>query len=128
MVRKNEPQADAVGTEPTMPIVIKRVKDKKGKKKYTRGTKPLQDLVLGASEAGYRATNSLSKGLKTFVKRTKKSSRKKRDGAVRDAIRNATVAFGDGVSELGRAPQDLAKRVSTRRAWKAFRVFTPSGR
>jgi len=84
--------------------------------------------VLGASEASYRASNSLSKGLKTFVKRTKKSSRKKRDGSVRDALRNAAVGFGDGVAELGRAPQDLAKRISTRRAYRTFRAFTPGGR
>ncbi len=127
MVRKSDPIPE-VGTEPTLPIIVKRVKTKKGKKKYTRGTKALQDLVLGASEAGFRASNSVSKGMKTFVKRTKKSSRKKRDGTIRDALRNASIAFGDGVSELGRVPQDLAKRISTRRAWKTVRTFTPSGR
>lgn len=131
MATKSEPKVDVIGTGTvhTMPIIIiKRVKSKKGKKKYTRGTKALQDLVLGASEASYRTSNSVSKGLRTFVKRTKKSSRKKRDGSLRDALRNAAIGFGDGVAELGRAPQDLAKRISTRRAWKTFRTFTPSSR
>lgn len=114
----------------TTPVVIKLGKSgkNKNKKKYTRGTKGLQRLVLGVSKAAFRSSNSVAEGLKTFVKRSNKSSRKRRDGLVREVFRNASRGFGDSLTELGKAPGELARRVGTRRVWRTFRVFTPLGR
>jgi hypothetical protein len=110
----------------TTPIVIEPVKKKgKKKKKYTRGTKGIQRLALGVTDALYRSANSVAKAEKTISKRSKKSSRKKKDGLVRDSLRNASRGIGDGFTELGKAPNEIARRIGTGQVRRAFRVFTP---
>jgi len=123
--------SSATGAPPllTTAIVMERRDGKKRKKrKYSSGTKPMQEFLFGLSKAGYRTGNSLSKGLGTFVKRSRKSSRKKRDGMMRDSLRNLSLGISDGFATLGKAPWDLARRISTRRAWRTFRILTPGGR
>jgi hypothetical protein len=150
MVTRTETRSDPLGATPvgampgdpipddstagtpvlSVPIVIQRVKAKKRnkKKKYTQGTKPLQKLFIGMTEAGGRASNSVTKGLRVFNKRSRKSSRNRRDGLVRDSLRNASVGFSAGMNQLGLAPYEIARRISTRRVWKTFRALTPGGR
>ncbi len=121
----------ATGATPifSAPLVLKleKSKKKKKKKKYSRGTKPLQRLLLGVSKAGYRSSNAVAEGLNTFVKRSNKSGRKRRDGMVRDALRNAGRGFSDGAKELGKAPRAIAKSIGTRRVWRVFRMASPLG-
>jgi hypothetical protein len=113
----------------TTPLLLKREKagDGKAKKKYSRGTRGVQRLLYGLSKAAYRSTNSVSEGLDTFVKQSSKSSKKRRDGFIREALRNASKGVADGVAELGKAPEEITKRIGTRRVWKLFRVL-PLGR
>jgi hypothetical protein len=106
-------------------VVLERRKSKKRKKKYSRGTKGAQRLFLGLSKAGYRVANSVAEGLDTFVKRGNKSGRKRRDGTVRYALRNASRGISDGLTELGKAPGEVARRVGTGSVWRVVRVFTP---
>jgi len=118
----------ALITSPVI-MVLKRGKSaKKGsRKRYSSGTKAFQRLVLGVSKAAFRSTNSVAKGLKTFAKDSNKSARKRRDGIIRDALRNASSGLSDGFTELGRAPGEIARRVSSRRVWRTVRTFTPLG-
>lgn len=112
----------------TTPVVVERVKKKgknKKKRKYTKGTKGVQRLALGVTDALYRSANSVSKAEKTISKRSKKSSRKKKDGLVRDSLRNASRGVSDGFTELGKAPNEIAKRIGTKQVRRAFRVLTP---
>jgi hypothetical protein len=113
----------------TTPLLLKRDKSggAKGKKKYSRGTRGVQRLLYGVSKAAYRSTNSFAEGLDTFVKKSNKSARKRRDGLIRESLRNATKGVADGVAELGKAPEEITKRIGTRRVWKLFRVL-PLGR
>jgi hypothetical protein len=116
------------GDEPllTTPIVIEPVKGKKKKKKkYTKGTKGIQRLALGVTDALYRSANSVSKAEKTISKRSKKSSRKKRDGLVRDSLRNSSRGISDGFTELGKAPNEIARRIGTGRVRRTFKAFIP---
>ena len=110
----------------TTPIVMERDKKRKrgGKKRYSRGTKFLQRMMYGFSRAGYRTTNSTADGLRTFVKRSNKSSGKRRDGMIRDVLRNASRGVADGFAQLGKAPGEIARRVGTRRVWRVFRGAT----
>lgn len=112
----------------TAPIIIKLQKSKKKgkkKKKYSRGSKGLQRLVQGTADALSRSANSLSRGTKTFSKRSKKSSRKKRDGLVRDSLRNASRGVSKGLNELGKAPNEIAKRIGTGQIRRAVRILVP---
>ncbi len=108
-------------------ILERRKKSKKGRKKtkYTRGTKGGQKFLLGLSEAGYRVANSFSEGLNTFVKRSKNSQRKKRDGLIRYSLRNASRGISDGLTELGKAPEEITDRIGTGTVWRVVRVVTP---
>ena len=112
----------------TTPIVIEAVKTKSGKKKkrkYTRGTKGVQRFTLGLAEAGSRVANSFGKGSRRFVKESKKSSRKRKDGLVRDSLRNASDGFSDAANEFGKAPGEVARRISTKQVRRTFRILTP---
>lgn len=113
----------------TTPLLLKREKSggDKSQKKYSRGTRGVQRLLYGVSKAAYRSTNSLTEGLDTFVKQSNKSAKKRRDGLIRESLRNASKGIADGVAEFGKAPEEITKRIGTRRVWKLFRVL-PLGR
>jgi hypothetical protein len=116
----------------TTPIVIdlRGGKKKRGrrKKRYTRGTKAIQRALFGSSKAGWRVTNAVSRGLNTFVRRSNRSRGRRKDGMLRDSLRNASRGFGRAASEFGRAPYDVASRISTKRVRRTFRFFLPAYR
>jgi len=109
----------------TVPIVLTRNSRKRRRKRYTKGTKGQQRFILGLSESAYRVTSSLSKGFDTFNDRSKRSRWRKRDGIERDFFRNASRGVRDALNELGKAPGELARRVSTRRVAKTVRFLNP---
>jgi len=111
----------------TTPIVLERKRSKKDKRRrYTSGTKAVQRLGLGLTKAAYRTTNSFAEGFETFSRRSSKSADRRRDGFVRDSLRNASAGIADGFAELGRAPGEIAKRIGSRTVWRTFRFFTLS--
>ncbi|HZT35773.1 MAG TPA: hypothetical protein VFA15_07625, partial [Nitrososphaera sp.] len=103
--------AQAVLTSPVI-IEIQR-KNKRRKKKYSRGTKGIQRFLFGVSKATSRTANALADGADTFSKRSNKSSKRRRDGFIRDALRNSSHAFSDGATEFGKAPYEITKRIGT---------------
>ena len=112
----------------TTPIVLTRnKKSKRGKKKkkYSRGTKGLQRLVQGVAEAANRASRGFSRSSRNFANRSRRSSRKRRDGLMRDLFRNASRAVQKGSRQFSKAPEEITKRISTRRTWRALRIWTP---
>lgn len=117
----------------TVPVVIDRrdgKKRRKGrrKKKFTGGTKAMQRFLFGSTRGAYRAANALGSGMRLFVRRSNRSRRKKKDGFVRDSLRNFSRGFGRAASEFGRGPFEIGRRVSTRRVWRTFRLFVPARR
>lgn len=103
----------------------RRKKDKR-RKRYSKGTKPWQKLLLGASRAAYRTANSFARGFDTFAKRSNRSARRRRDGLVRDALRNASRGFNDASREFGKAPWAVARQIGTKQVRRGFRiVFNP---
>lgn len=111
----------------TTPIVLERKKSRKDKpRRYTSGTKTAQRIGLGLVKATYRVSDSVAEGLQTFSKKSSRSADRRKDGFVRDSLRNASAGIQDGLTELGRAPGELAKRIPTRIVWNTFRFFTLS--
>jgi hypothetical protein len=108
----------------TTPLVLEPLKKRK-KKKYTRGTKGIQRLTIGVSDALFRTANSVARGTKTFSKRSNKSANRRRDGMVRDSLRNASRGFANGLTELGEAPGEIARQISTGQVRRTFRVLVP---
>lgn len=113
----------------TTPIILQRDKKKsrrgKRKKKYSKGTKGLQRLMQGFADSGNRIARGFARNTRTFSDRSKRSARKRRDGLIRDLFKNETRAIRKSSRQFAKAPDEITKRFSTRRTWKAFRVWTP---
>ena len=120
--------AATYGEQPlwTTPMILEREgKKRKKSKKYSRGSKGLQRLILGVASAASRITGGFSRGTSTWVRRSKRSSRKKRDGLMRDAFENASRAFSKGSREASKAPREISKRFNTRSGWRVIRAAVP---
>jgi hypothetical protein len=87
----------------------------KKKKKYSRGLKEPQKLEEGTVRATERLAQAAVDGLGTFRKRCNRSSRKRRDGALKDALRNLSRGMEDALTTAAKAPSDLTRKVSVRR-------------
>ncbi|HEV7670976.1 MAG TPA: hypothetical protein VGS22_20860 [Thermoanaerobaculia bacterium] len=103
-------------------VVVYELRKKKGKKrKYTEGTKTLQRLGDGATRAAVRVPDAVAKGLDRFYKRSRKASKKKRDGALRELPKNLARGGRVFFETVGKAPYDVVRKVPTRRLWKQSR-------
>lgn len=101
---------------------------KKRKRKYSRGLRDPQKWERGYSKAVRRVGRAVASGLDTYVEKRDKSSFKRRDGAVRDALKNWSKALSKTINKSGKATSDLANGFDTksvRRAVKqVVRVFS----
>src|ERR1700692_2416537 len=94
------------------PIVYEK---KKRKKKYSRGLKEPQRLGKGLARSAERLAQAVADGISETCRRGNNSARKKRDGAIKDAVRKVGRGLEAAISTAAKAPTDLTKRVSTRR-------------
>ncbi len=115
-------------TEPAAPPapahsggIVTIEKKRKRKRKYTRGTRTYQEFEMGASRAVGELAKAVSKGLSTYRRRRNKSSRKRRDGALRDMLNNTGKAVSRGLKAGSDAPYEFAKAVNSRRFSKQLR-------
>ncbi|HSS75633.1 MAG TPA: hypothetical protein VLV54_02710 [Thermoanaerobaculia bacterium] len=98
------------------PIVYERKKKKgKRKKKYSRGLKEPQRLEKGISRAAERIADAVADGFSEYRDRRDKSAGKKRDGAIKDAVRNVGRGLEEAIGTAAKVPTDLTKRMSGRR-------------
>lgn len=113
------PRAALIGDGPV--VLLKYGKKKKKKRKYSRGLKGFGQLQRGAARSSWRLGDAVSAGLKEFRKRNDKSSRKRRDGALRHLFKNASRASGKMLEKSGKAPYDLVRNVSSKVMWRQTR-------
>ena len=93
-------------------IVLKRGKKKgKKKRKYSRDLKKAQIAGRRGLKGTNRIVRAVSKGLALFRKRSNKSSRKKRDGMLRDLTLNVGRGAGRTLRVSSMAPLQLAKAI-----------------
>jgi hypothetical protein len=102
------------------PILIK-TKNKKKKRRYSRGLEDIQRGGRGFARISSRVLRSVSKGMEEFRKASDKSSYKKRDGALRDLILNMGKASSKSLRVSSRVPRDLAKAMNQRSGRRVFR-------
>lgn len=95
------------------PIVIDIKKDKKKKRKYSKGLKDVQRSGRSMTKISSRLVRALAKGVDTFAKESDKSAGKKRDGAMRDLGLNMAKGFSKTLRKSSRAPLDLAKALDS---------------
>jgi hypothetical protein len=87
---------------------------KKKKRKYSRGLRELQTGERRLSKAGARLARAVANGMNTYYKEDKKSSRKKRDGAIRDALKNWARGVGKTMRRSSGVPYDIARAFDTK--------------
>lgn len=126
------PQIDARGgrTRTTAgrvrPIVLKVKRGRRGgrgNKRYSRNTKDAQRLVYGSSKALFRLADGAAAGTESFWRRSDRSARRKKDGLAKDFYRNAARGIDRASRQVGKAPYEIAREISGRRAWKNVRWF-----
>lgn len=109
------------GAQQAAPVITRRKKKKKRKRKYTRGTKDLQRFGDGLTKGAWRVGRAVERGIDDFYKRSRKSSRRRRDGAVRDIWKNSAKGYDSAFRQLGKAPYDVARMLPGRSIWRATR-------
>ncbi|MDI1433112.1 MULTISPECIES: hypothetical protein [Polyangium] len=104
------------------PIVV-RVKGSGKKRKYSRSLKGLQQSLHRSTKGGNRMVKAIAAGLKTYTKRADKSSKKRRDGMIRDILKNSAAGFGKTLSKSSKVPSLMAKSVSGKTVRRRVRVM-----
>lgn len=120
----------ASGTETAVvierPIIYERKRSKgRKKKKYSRGLKDAQYLEEDASRALNRVADAVADGIGKYREKRDKSAGKKRDGAIKDALRNTGRGLTKALDKAARAPSDLTRRATSKRIKRTLVVPPP---
>lgn len=98
----------------------------KARRRYSKKFKDLQKLERGVSKAAHRVASSIEEGLRVWRQSSDKSARKKKDGALRDALKNFAKATGKQVRVASWAAVDLVDAIPRGSARRFLaRVFFP---
>jgi hypothetical protein len=95
-----------------------------GKKKKRRRSKRLQELgraESGVAKASSRLASAVARGLAEYVERSDRSARAKKDGALRDLVKNAGKGLGETIRRSAEVPSDLVKALSGKRMRRRLR-------
>jgi hypothetical protein len=108
----------------TAPLVVydyTKKKKKRNRKKYSRGLKTIQRAEDGLTLAGRRFGDAVESGFRSYRKRRNKSARRRRDGSIRDIVRNSAGGISRFFSVGSDIPYDVAKKVNNRKFGKQVR-------
>ena len=111
----SETQQPPEAAQPEREVIVK---EKPKKKRYTRSLRAIQRLEVGVSKSNRRMAEAVVRGLDTWIDATKQSSRKKRDGAIKDGVKNLSKAMRETLVTASEAPADFLDEVA-----KIGRVF-----
>jgi hypothetical protein len=111
------------------PIVLdykKRKKKTKGngdvaQAKYSKGLEDIQILEGNLVRIAQRASKAVFKGVDTYERERKQSSKEKKDGAIEDFVYNSAKAASEFLKESSEIPVDLADSVNTKTYRKRLR-------
>jgi hypothetical protein len=95
------------------PFIVK-LKRRKKKAKYTKGLKELQVAFRRGTKVTDQVTDAVSVGVGQFEKKSKASSRKRKNGILRDIVPNAASGVSKGLRRSSKVPALAAKFVSDR--------------
>lgn len=103
-------QQTTIEHDPLSVIVLD--KEKKAKKKYSKSKRDLQELEIGATKANLRLAKAVYRGLQVWEKARDASAEKKRNGALRDALKNGSKSMRKTLKIAAGAPSDLLDAVA----------------
>jgi hypothetical protein len=116
----------------TQPIFIRLNKSRLNKsrlnkRKYSRGLKESERQEVSATRAANRLADAAADGLSKYRKRRDRSADKKRDGAIKDVVRNAGRGLEEAIRTGAKAPTDLTRRAKLRRLRRMVPLPPPFG-
>jgi len=101
----------------------------KKKRKYSRGLKQFQKSERSLAKVNRRISRAVASGFGTYYERSDASSRKKRDGAIKDAVKNWGKGMSKAIRKASDAPNDVASAFDTkavrRQIRQVARLLTP---
>jgi hypothetical protein len=109
------------GHAPATTESLKTPEAPKEKRKYSRRMRGGQEIERGVSRAAASLGDAVAATFNSYKDRSRKSSFKKRDGAVKDALKNWTKAYSKGMKKASDAPYQLVKAVNSSKASKQIR-------
>jgi len=132
----SEPHKPASGGEKTVtghaPATTESLKapgELQKKREYSRRLRSAEKIERGVSRAAASLGNAAAATFNSYKDRSTESSYKKRDGAVKDALKNWTKAYSKGMKEASDAPYELVKAVTSGKGSKqlrdAMKMFAP---
>jgi len=104
-MRDSDMSINAATAEPVSLEAPRKRKSKK--KKYSRALGSGQKVEVAVSRGAHRLANAVNDALSTWRKERDRSSRNKRDGAIRDAMQNTGRALSKFGREAARIPEDI---------------------
>ncbi|XXX76167.1 hypothetical protein WMF30_51810 [Sorangium sp. So ce134] len=105
------------------PLVL-NVKKSGKKRKRSGNLKEFQRALWGSTKATDRLSSAFSEGLKTFRKRSDKSSRNKKDGLLKDLYKNSAAGLSKTLRESSSVPRILAKSVKGKTIRRRIRLMS----
>jgi hypothetical protein len=108
-------------SEPVAPAV-----QRKGKRKYSKNLREVQEFERYASKAFNRMARSVEAGIREWRKQTDRSARRRRDGAIRDALDNFALATGKQMRVMSRVPEDVVDAVRALKIRRVVRRLLPT--
>jgi len=100
--------------EPDGPIIINLKRKKKKRKRYSKGLEEFQQMERHFTRASHRMARAIEKGIGDYRLSSIKSSKKRRDGVIRDFIPNSGIALTHALKEIGAVPNDVARALNTK--------------
>lgn len=94
-------------------------------RKYSKRNKGAQQFERHVSKGLHRVAKSVEAGLREWREATDRSSRKRTDGAIRDALENSARAVGKQIRVASRLPEDAVRAVRSLKVMKALRRVFP---
>jgi hypothetical protein len=108
-----------------LPIVYEYRRGR-GKKRYSSGAKTPQVLERGVSRSVERLAQSVADGLGRYRSRRDRSARRKKDGAIKDFVRNVGRGAEKALRTGAKAPTDLTRRMTSKRLRRVSRMVVPA--
>ena len=106
---------ETITDQDTKPIVLTlKKKKKKRKRRYSKGLGEFQRMERHLTRSTHRLVRATDKGLSSYRKSSLKSSRKKRDGVIRDFIPNSGIALSRTLRSASPLPNDIARAMNTK--------------
>ncbi|HVV81889.1 MAG TPA: hypothetical protein VHE35_02375 [Kofleriaceae bacterium] len=94
-------------------------------RKYSKRLGRVQKVERSVSKAVHRLVRAADAGVGKWRDATDKSSRKRKDGAVKDALENFAKATSRSIRQVSRTPEDIVRIVRKAKVGKLVRRIIP---